>query len=174
MDFKTLEATYIDLIERIDQYFDDKLEKEPRARSNLESIKADLKQNLQVELWSNYNRETYAGYDPEPFIWLKAHKVWIAFTRSLKRESQYRIACEIERLPDTISAENLSELLECRDLVEQIKCVLTPKEVELLECRLNRMTYQEISDRGFFPTKEAAKSKFNRLKKFIIERFRRY
>lgn len=174
MDYFVLEATYFDLTERIDQYFDDKLDREPRARANLEGVKADLKQNLQVELWSNYNRDTYENYKPAAFIWKKAHKVWITYCRSLKRESDHRDRRELERLPEIAAVENLSELMESRDLVAQIKSVLTPLEFRLLECRANKMSYQEISDLGLFPTKEAAKSKFSRLRKDIKKMFRRY
>lgn len=174
MDFLILQETFLDLTEKIDQYFDDKLDNEPRARANLEYIKEDLKQNLQEEIWANWNRTTYENYDPKAFVWLKVEKVWLTYCRILKKETARRDHREVEFLPELASGDNIAALLECRELVVLIKNDLKPRDFQLLEYRANKMSYKEIAKTGLFPTKEAAKTQMNRLKKYLRENYSRY
>ena len=170
MEYRVLKQTFFDLYERLDEYFDNELMQEPRAKSDIENHKNDLMQNLALEVYANYNRETYRNYDPEAYIWKKATKVWIAFTRELKRRSSRGQHISIDQLHQDYGAGDFLKDLEDRNTVAMIEELLTPDEIMLLHFRSQGLTYDDIMSLGEYPSANAAKSKFHRIKTFILKR----
>lgn len=173
MDYLKLKVTYDELLERIDRYFDCKLMKEPRARTNLETYKDELLQTLQIQLWLNHRRQTYDTYSLEKFIWLKAKKVWIEFTRSLKRQQNQKSNFEFAELPENSFVSSFFHEFESKNTVAVIESLLSQNEIELLRYRAQGFTYKQIKELANYPSEAAAKTKFNRIKKFIRIRFDR-
>jgi hypothetical protein len=54
-----------------------------------------------------------------------------------------------------------------------IESLLSTSEIELLRYRAQGLTYKQIKELTNYPTEAAAKTKFNRIKKFIHTRFGR-
>ena len=173
MDYILLKETYFELLERLDMYFDNELMQEPSAKADLENHKNDLLQDLAIELWANYNRETYIKYEPEPFIWLKAKIVWISFVRRLKLEKSRKSNKSLDGLHDSYIANNFLQQFENRDALEVIRNILNQSEFELLQCRAQGLSYKEIAKLKNYPSEDAAKTKFNRIKNAIRDHFRR-
>jgi DNA-directed RNA polymerase specialized sigma24 family protein len=173
MDYILLKKTYFELLERIDMYFDNELMQEPSAKADCENHKNDLLQDLAIEVWANYNREAYTMYEPETFIWLKAKKVWITFVRRLKREKSRKSNESLDGLHDTYIANNFLKQFETQDALEVIRKILNQSEFELLQCRAQGLTYKEIAKLKNYPSEDAAKMRFNRIKNAIRNHIRR-
>ena len=173
MEFISLKTTFFALLERVDQYYDNKLMQELKARANLENYKDDLIQELGFQVWANYNRETYKSYHPEAYIWLKAEKVWITFVRKLNRQTIHKSNILIEDLPENYATTNFLQEFENRDTVAMIESLLSQDEIDLLQFRAQGFTYKQIKELSNYSSEDAAKTKFNRIKKFIRVRFRR-
>ena len=173
MDYRTLKATYFERMWKLDKYFDVKLMEEPRAKANLESYKDDLMQDLAVEVWANYNESTYESYNETAFIWLKAEKVWIAFIRQLERQTRYKSDVIVDSLHEKFNVSGYLSQFESRDSFSIIQQFLKPEEFELLKYKAQGYTFKEIFELTNFPSADAAKMKFNRIKKYIQQRFRR-
>jgi len=173
MDYLLLKAKFKELRGRLDLNFERKLKKEPRASDNIENHKKDLFQSLAQEIYTKYNTDTYREYDPEIFIRLKAKNVWVDFIRRLDRQTKYVSNKPIESLPEDSATVNFLHEFENREMVMLIENQLSPKEVELLHLKAQGYTYKEIEQMTNYPSADAAKTGFNRIKKAIRFRFRR-
>ncbi len=167
MEYSKLTKAYDELLERIDQYFDCGLLKEPRAKANLEIYKSELLQALQIELWKIHKKKTYDAYDPEKLVWIKAKKIWISFTRKLKQKSNQKSDVEFTNLPENAFVSNFLPELESQNTFAVIESLLSEREIELLQYKRQGLSYNEIKKLANYPSAAAAKTKFNRMKKFI-------
>ena len=174
MDYSKLTATYEDQLEKLDQYYDNELRQEPRAVDNLEIYKDELLQELLIQLWKKHKRKAYDTYDLKKFIWINAKTVWIAFTRKLKQKpNQKKKDIEFANLPETSFVSNFLQELEANDTFAVIESLLSESEIQLLRYRRQGLTYTQIKDLANYPSEAAAKTKFNRMKKFIQVRLGR-
>jgi DNA-directed RNA polymerase specialized sigma24 family protein len=174
MDCQLLKEIFFDLLERLDQYYDNELMQDSRARKNLEYYKKELMQELAVEVYANYDRTAYKNYDPTAYIWLKAEKVWIRFTRRLNRVKARDSQKEVESLAEEYLTTDLMQQLEMRNTIELIEQCLAPKEITLIRLRSQGLSYEEIRKRAGYSSANAAKEKFYRIKKYILSRFNRH
>jgi DNA-directed RNA polymerase specialized sigma24 family protein len=171
MDRQVVIQTHIDLLELVDQFYDSKLTNEPRARKNLEYYKDELMQNLAVEIHANCDRATYQNYEPAAFIWLKAEKVWIQFVRGLNREEKRSSRKEVESLAEEYSTGDFLHPMEFRNMLAVIERKLTADKIKLIRLRLQGLSYEEIGRREGYSSADAVKTKFHRLKKYILSFF---
>lgn len=170
MDIYKLKSTFDELLERLDQYYHFKLLGEPRTKANLENYKDDLLQELFAHIWETHSKSVYNNYLPETFIWLKAEQLWIKFTRQLKQQPNEN---HLNNLPEYLFADNDYDEFESRDLIHVIEEVLSKEACELLRYRMQGFTYKEIKQLAKYPSANAAKTKFNRIKDIIRTHFNR-
>ena len=173
MDYQLLKESFLDLQERLDEYFDNKLMAEPRAKDYVEIHKRDLVNTLFLELFTIHDRETYEFYEPVPLIWIKAKKVWLDFLRRLDREKKRKSNVEIENLSENYLISSFEKEYEFKFTLAKIESLLTPREIKLLEYRKQGLTYKEIQLLGDYSSANAAKTEFHRIKIYIRRNFRR-
>lgn len=171
MDYLILKETYDELLERLDMYFDEKLQDDKRVRDNLESYKQDLLQEHAFEIWSSYGN--YADYDPKKFIWMKAKDVWIDFIRKIGRDKKRRSAHQLDQLTNKADEAAFLDKFQKQDTISLIETMISPMDMELLHLRADGYTYREIQAILRYPSSDAAKTKFNRIKNVIRQRFGR-
>ena len=172
MDYESLKQAFLDQQEKLDMYFDHELAQEERAATFVEIHKRDLVNNLFHELFIIHGRETYQTYEPVKLIWIKAKKVWIDFVRRLDRETKRRVDKELDEL-SSARCSNISEEFESDQILDIIDKLLTPEERKLLHYRMERLSYREIMLLENYPSEDAAKSKFYRVRCFIKKHFDR-
>lgn len=173
MDYELLKEAFLDQQEKLDEYFDNELMAESRAKDFVEIHKRDLVNNLFLELFNIHDRETYMTYEPVPLIWIKAKKIWIDFVRRLDRETKRKGNVKAEHLPETFSFSSFENEFEARQLLEKIEELLTAEEIKLLEYRKKGFTYKQIHLLAPYPSPNAAKTEFHRIKIYLNQNFRR-
>jgi hypothetical protein len=172
MDYELLKEAFIEQQEKLDLYFEHELALDERAENYVEIHKRDLVNNLFNELFLIHSRETYQTYEPVKLIWIKAKRVWIDFVRRLDRETKRRV----DKDPDELFANrcsNVQEEYESNQILEMIDKLLNPEERRLLRYRIDRFSFREIMLLENYPSEDAAKAKYYRVRCFIKQHFDR-
>jgi hypothetical protein len=171
MDIRILRVTYHEQLHMLDMFFHKRLWKNPHTRHFLEVHKQDLLADLFEELVKIHDRKTYRDYDPVKLIFIKAKKVWIAFIRSLEREAKKKGNVGIDTLLDTYSIESFREDFESRNTVSLIREFLDPGDFNLLQYRADGYTYKQILELAYYPSEDAAKTRYYRVKNLVKQHF---
>lgn len=171
MDRLLLKSVFLDLLYRLDMYFDNELMKDSRVIHNLEIHKDELMQQLAEEVYTNCEKEVYRNYPPETFIWLKAKKIWIDFTRKVKREAARRTKINIEEIAEDCRTENFLQRFEVQNTLAAIGRLLKPDEARLLKLKSEGYNYKQIMEMEGYPSADAAKAKFSRIKNKLQKLF---
>jgi len=104
---------------------------------------------------------------------LENHKNDLLQDLAIELWANYKSNKSLDGLHDSYIANNFLQQFENRDALEVIRNILNQSEFELLQCRAQGLSYKEIAKLKNYPSEDAAKTKFNRIKNAIRDHFRR-
>lgn len=172
MDIQTLRAAHKRQLLKLDKFFHTFLWNNPHTRKHLEVHKAVLHGNLFEHMVRIVEKGTYATYDPDVLLFIKARKVYIAYVRSLQRESERNKLITKNVPPDDYASGSFRQELEARDAVSLIRKFLDPDDFNLLYMRgAEGRSYSQILQVVSFPSENAAKARYYKVKDLVKEHF---
>lgn len=153
---------------KLDIFFHKLLWKNLHTRPFLENHKAILMGNLFDEMVKVHSRENYEKYVLQKLIFIKAKRIYIDYIRSLERENNRQKKVKTDMPPEDHAIGSFRSEVEARDAVILIKDLLNPDDYKLLYMRgALGMSYKQILKNMNFPSEDAAKSQYYRVRQLV-------